>query len=140
MEPQPVGDLSTKYLVAMISFLAGALVTTDGFRFLLAQGLQIGSIVKVAICVALLAISAVVINRNNYWGNRQQQQLLLKLKLSGWQAFIAVGVLGFWIAVKLVLLALSRDGLHTLTLAAADGPGARWQYQWKSWPRRRMRR
>jgi hypothetical protein len=104
MEPQPVGDLSTKYLVAMISFLAGALVTTDAFRFLLAQGLQIGSIVKLAICVALLAISAVVINRNNYWGNRQQQQLLLKLKLSGWQVFIAVGVLGFfWIAVKLVL-------------------------------------
>ena len=102
MEPQPVGDLSTKYLVAMISFLAGALVTTDAFR-LLAHGLQIGSIVKVAICVALLAISAVVINRNNYWGNRQQQKLLLKLKLSGWQVFIAVGVLAFWIAVKLVL-------------------------------------
>lgn len=103
MEPLPVGDLSTKYLVAMISFLAGALVTTDGFRFLLTQGLHIGSIVKVAICVALLTISAVVINRNNYWGNRQQQQLLLKLKLSGWQVFNAVGVLGFWIAVKLVL-------------------------------------
>jgi len=86
----------------MISFLAGALVTTDGLRFLLAQGLQVPPMIKVAICVALLAISAIVINRNNYWGDRQQQQLLLRLHLSGWQAFIALGVLAFWIAVKLV--------------------------------------
>jgi hypothetical protein len=102
MEPQPLGRLSTKYLVANISFFAGALVTTDGFRFLLAQGLQVRPMVKVAICVALLVVSTIVINRNNYWGNRQQQQLLMKLHLSGWQAAIALGVLVFWVAVKLV--------------------------------------
>ena len=107
MEPQPLGRLSTKHLVANISFFAGALVPTDGFRFLLAQGLHVRPMVKVAICIALLAISAIVINRNNYWGNRQQHELLMKLHLSGLQAVMALGVLVFWIALKLLFFGAS---------------------------------
>lgn len=46
MEGKPLGRLSTKYLASMVSFLAGALVTTDAFRFLLAHGLGLVPLVE----------------------------------------------------------------------------------------------
>ena len=100
MEDASAHRLSTRYLVAMISFVAGVLVTTDALRFVLAKGIATAPLVKLAVCVGLLTLTAVVINNNDYFANRQQYQLLKHLRLSGPQAVAALAVLAFWIALK----------------------------------------
>jgi len=96
-----VERISTAYLLLMTSFMAGAMVTIKAFEYAIHQGLTLSVIVKVGICLSLFSASCVLLNRRNYLSDPVQRQRLMNLNLSFSQAILALGILCFWVILKL---------------------------------------
>jgi hypothetical protein len=99
----PTGRLSTRYLLLMVSFVPGALVTIDGLRFAMAHGLTLVVVIKVGFCLFLFAACCIAINNRNYFNDLVQRKYLTTLSLSFGQTILAFVILLFWGGLKVVL-------------------------------------
>lgn len=94
--------ISTRYLLLVTSFMAGALVTIKAFEYGLSRGLTVSVFIKVGICLSLFATSCFLLNRKNYFSDAPQRQRLMSMNLSFIQGISALGVLCFWSILKLI--------------------------------------
>lgn len=102
LDPPPE-KLSTRYLLLMISFLTGGVVTIDGLRFALANAFTPVVVAKVGFCLFLFVACCIAINNRNYFNDLNQRKYLTSLSLSFFQTILALTTLLFWAGLKLVL-------------------------------------
>ena len=98
----PPEKLSTRYLLLMISFFTGGVVTIDGFRFALANAFTPVVATKVGFCLFLFVTCCIAINSRNYFNDLNQRRYLTSLSLSFVQTILALATLLFWTGLKLV--------------------------------------
>ena len=100
-------EVSTKYLVSMISFFVGIIVSFEGFKYAMARGFATVPLAKLAICLLLLGASVFVLKRYNYWNDREQHQRLAKLQINGLQAVLALSVFLLWMLLRFAFFGVS---------------------------------
>lgn len=103
MGNQMQNTISTRYLVTMISFLAGALTLIKGFERLVQSGLSMPIMIKLAICFALFLPACYVVNKYSYFRDSVQHQQLMSLKLSFSQVLISLATLILLVFVRIAL-------------------------------------
>ena len=99
----PSGRISTQYLLLMTSFFVGANTLLRAFYSAVEQGLTLPVIVKVGICLSIFSVCCFFINKKSYFSDELQRKHLMSLHLSFLQIVCAIGVLLFWVFLKLAL-------------------------------------